>query len=136
MKTKNYKTLLIICCTILIVGCSSDPGGGTTFIPGFNATWQVEGDSDYKIDLQPNDDNKNVHMGVFDGDEIHNSKSELNNPLSGSFKGLEIEFTINREDPGPDVQYKGTMTPVSETDHTIVRIELSSSEGDLVLVSL
>lgn len=135
MKTIIAQKMMIIILTIGIVGCSADPSG-TTFIPGFNATWAVENDSERQIDLQPDEDNKNVHSGVFNGDEIllQSGGGTIEHPLSGSFEGLSIEFTIDREDEGT-VQYTGEMIPVSETDHTIIRIELNSSKGALVLVS-
>lgn len=133
MKTK---VVLLAVATYAIMSCTTD-GGGTTFIPGFNATWAVENDSERQIDLQPDEYNKKVHSGVFNGDEIllQSGGGTIEHPLSGSFEGLSIEFTIDREDEGT-VRYTGKMIPVSEMDHTIVRIELTSSEGDMALVSL
>lgn len=136
MKTTNfYKTLLLTLFFSILLGCSSDPpGGGGGFIPGFNATWPVQGDNDRQIDLQPNEANKNVPHGVFNGEEIiEEDDATIGNPLSGSFNGLAIEFTIKRSDH-EQVKYTGTMTPISEDNHFIVRIELNSSEGSMVLV--
>lgn len=139
MKSKYaYKITFMALFTLLIMGCSSENGGGgTTFIPGFNATWAVENDSERQIDLQPNEENKEVHSGVFNGDEIllQSGGGSIKHPLSGSFEGLNIEFTIDREDTGT-VKYTGKMIPISETNHAIVRIELNSSEGYMALVSL
>jgi len=130
MKTINfYARMLLIFFATILVGCSSSPPGGG-FIPGFNATWPVQGNANRQIDLQPNEANKNVPHGVFNGEEIINDT--INNPLSGSFNGLDIEFTIQRPNH-ESVQYTGRMIPISEIDHFIVRIELNSSEGSMVL---
>ncbi|GGW37076.1 hypothetical protein [Arenibacter certesii] len=136
MKTLSlFKIMVIAIIIFACVGCSSSDGGGTVFIPGFNATWPVEGTNDeYRMDLQPNDANKNVPSGVFNGREEHDNNSALDgNPLSGSFNGLDIEFTITRAN-NVKVKYKGKMTPISETNHFINRINLTSSEGSIVLV--
>lgn len=129
MKNTNFYTrMLLIFFASFLVGCSSNPG--TSFIPGFNATWPVQGDADRQIDLQPDEANKNVPHGVFNGKEIINDTIE--NQLSGSFNGLDIEFTIQRSDH-ESVQYTGRMIPISEIDHFIIRIELSSSEAPMIL---
>ncbi|WP_149274916.1 hypothetical protein [Pareuzebyella sediminis] len=135
MKTSNaLRIVLGILVVVTSIGCGSeDVGGGVTFIPTFNATWPVEGDEDRQISLQPNEDNKGVEKGIFEGAEILQTDSgEVQNPLAGSFNGLNIEFTITREN-NAKVKYTGLMVPVSETDHQIVRIELHSSEGNLAL---
>ena len=134
MKTmyKLKKTVMILFAGF-IIACGAETLAAIIFIPAFSATWPVENNNDYRIDLQPNEANKNVHSGIFEGEELHDTNLDLDgNFLSGSFKGLDIEFTIERNN-GPDVQYIGKMIPISDTDHTITRIELTSSEGDLVL---
>lgn len=133
LKNKDMKTTYLqksfwAALIFILMGCSS--GADPSFIPGFNATWPVQGDADRQIDLQPNEANKNVPHGVFNGKEIINDT--INNQLSGSFNGLDIEFTIQRANH-EQVQYTGRMIPVSEIDHFIVRIELSSSEGSMIL---
>ena len=118
----------------LVIGCGPETLA-IVFIPAFAATWNVENNLDYRIDLQPDEANKGVHAGVFEGQEEHDTNNDLNeNPLSGSFDGLEIEFTIQRPN-NVQVHYSGKMIPVSDEDHTIVRIELNSSEGSLVLAN-
>jgi len=139
MKTSCVlQTALGIFFTLILGACSSDSaGGGGGFIPTFNATWAVDGtDGAYRMDLQPNEANKNVESGVFNGEEQHDNNDDLDgNPLSGSFDGRSIEYTIQR--PGnKKVQFKGTMIPVSDDNQTIIRIDLSSSEGNIVLVPL
>lgn len=135
MKTTYLRSTLWAVFAFMLIGCSSGPAGGG-FIPGFNATWGVEGNDDRQIDLQPDEANKNVPHGVFPGDEILiENDTTIKNPLSGSFNGLDIEFTIQRPNHS-SVQYKGKMQPISELDHTIIRIELTSPEGNMVLVPL
>lgn len=131
----SFKKMVITVLTIVIVGCGAETVAALIFIPAFSATWNVENDPDYRIDLQPDADNKNVVSGVFEGEELHDNDNDRNgNPLSGSFNGLNIEFTIVR-DNNVNIKYSGIMRPVSEDDHTIVRIELNSpQEGNLVLV--
>ncbi|MGQ1786010.1 hypothetical protein [Saccharicrinis sp. GN24d3] len=133
MKTIDVikKSTLILLASV-IMACGSETVIATVFIPAFAATWPVVGDENYEIDLQPDEDNKGVASGVFNGAEFHQTDPDRNgNDLSGSFDGLDIEFTIVR--PNGSVRYTGKMIPVSDTDHTIVRIELTSSEGDLIL---
>ncbi|WP_086476337.1 hypothetical protein [Arenibacter amylolyticus] len=136
MKTLNLFRIMIIAILVFAcVGCSSSDGGGTVFIPGFNATWPVEGtNGEYRMDLQPNAANRNVPSGVFNGEEQHdNDTIRDGNPLSGSFNGLDIEFTVTRKN-NEKIQFKGKMIPVSETDHSITRINLNSPEGPISLV--
>ncbi len=137
MKTSHVLEIALGAFILLIAGCSSDAGGGTTFIPTFNATWAVEGtDGAYRMDLQPNEANKNVESGVFNGEEQNDNDDDLdNNPLSGSFNGLDIKYTIKR-DNHVNIEYKGKMIPISDENHSIIRIDLSSSEGNIVLVPL
>ena len=133
MKTMyKVKKTVIILFAGFIIACGAETIAAIIFLPAFAATWPVVGDDEYRINLQPDGDNRNVPSGIFEGDEFHDSDQDRNdNFLSGSFDGLRIEFTIER--PSGNVQYTGTMTPVSDTDHTITRIVLTSSEGDLVL---
>ncbi len=137
MKTSNLTQILAVFFTLVMIGCSSDAGGGGAFIPTFNATWEVDGtDGSYRMDLQPNEANKNVESGVFNGEEQHDDDDDLdNNPLSGSFNGLDIKYTIKR-DNHVNIEYKGKMIPISDENHSIIRIDLSSSEGNIVLVPL
>lgn len=145
LNSKDMKTSYLCKIVLLAVfafawaGCSSD-SGGTAFIPGFNATWAVEGtNGEYRIDLQPNEANKNVPSGVFEGEEQNDNDPALDgNPLSGSFNGLDIEFTIVRDplDTHKNVRYKGKMEPTSDTNNRIIKINLTSSKGNLVLVPL
>jgi hypothetical protein len=130
---KLIKKTTVTLFALLILSCGAETLA-LIFIPAFAATWNVEGDQDYRIDLQPDNNNKNVPAGVFEGEEIHDSNDDLNgNPLSGSFSGLDIEFTIQR-DNHVEIQYVGKMQTVSDTDHTVTRIVLHSSEGSLVLI--
>lgn len=134
MKTSFVLQIAFVAVIVLTGGCSSDSGGGTTFISSFNATWPVEGDEDRQLDLQPDEDNLEKPMGVFEGEEILETENgQVRHPLEGKFNGLNIEFTITR-DNDTKVEYKGTMTPKSETNHFIIRIDLSSpQEGNIVL---
>ncbi len=140
MKTMSlFRIIMVASLVIILSGCGSDPAG-VAFIPSFNATWAVEGtNGEYRMDLQPNEANQNIASGVFEGEEQNDNDSDLDgNPLSGSFNGLDIEFTIVRdsEDPSKNVKYTGKMEPISDTNHRIIRIPLNSSEGNLVLVPL
>ncbi len=119
---------------ILIIGCGAETVAAILFIPAFSATWNVEGNDVYRIDLQPDEANKGVHAGVFEGEEQHDTiPAHDGNFLSGSFSGLNIEFTIERPN-NEKIQYVGRMQTISDTDHQVIRIELQSTEGALVLV--
>ena len=132
MKTMyTVKKTTMILFASFIVACGAETLA-IIFLPAFAADWPVIGDNDYEIELRPNTANQNVESGIFPGEERHFSDPERDgNVLNGSFKGLDIEFTIER--PTGNVRYTGTMIPVSDTNHSITRIELTSSEGDLVL---
>lgn len=134
MKTMyKLKKTVIILFAGFIIACGVETVAAIIFLPAFATTWPVENNEDYSVDSQPDEANKNVHSGIFEGEELHQTNPDLNgNFLSGSFIGLDIEFTIERNNV-PDVQYIGKMVPISDTDHTIVRIVLNSSEGSLVL---
>lgn len=137
MKTSYVKRLFFGALTILcIAGCDSS-GGDAAFIPTFNATWAVDGTNGaYRMDLQPNEANKNVEKGVFNGEEQHDNDDTLDgNPLSGSFNGRNIEYTIQRPE-NKQIKFSGKMIPISDENTQIIRIELSSSEGSIVLVPL
>lgn len=133
MKTiNNVKKRVLILFAGLMVACGAETIIVSVFIPAFAANWPVVGDDEYFIDLRP-DDNDNSESGTFTGTEEHLSGDFRDgNPITGSFEGLTIEFTIARQN-GDVVTYTGEMEPVSDTNHNIVRIELTSSEGDLVL---
>ena len=127
-----FKRSFIALTLFVVIGCGAETLAAIIFIPAFAATWPVVGNDEYRLDLQPDADNKGVESGVFAGVEEHDSDATKRDSLFGSFNGLNIEFTIRR--PAGGVQYTGTMTPASDTDHTIVKIVLnSSSEGRLVL---
>ena len=129
---KSIKISFVGMLCFCLAGCGAETA--LVFIPIFSATWPVQGDEDYFIDLQPDDDNKNVESGVFEGEEIHFSIPEKDgNFLSGSFKGHDIQFTIQRPN-NVNVKYTGTMKTASESDSFVTRIELHSSEGSLILV--
>lgn len=137
MKTSKMLMSIATIFFFVIIGCSSGGGEGGAFIPTFNATWAVEGTNGaYRMDLQPNEANKNVEMGVFPGEEQHDNDPDRDgNPLTGSFNGRNIEYTIQRGNHN-NVKYSGIMIPVNEESGQIIRIELSSSEGNIVLVPL
>ena len=99
METFNsIKKSLVVVVASLIVACGAETLAAIIFIPAFAATWPVEGFEDYSIDLQPDGDNKNVESGVFEGAELNHptDPNRKNNLLSGSFNGLNIEFTIEK----------------------------------------
>ncbi|HMB64400.1 MAG TPA: hypothetical protein VKN36_15075 [Eudoraea sp.] len=128
------KRTLITIFAVVIAACGAETVAAILFIPAFAATWNVENDNEYRIDLQPDENNKNVPAGVFEGEEQHDSDSERDgNLITGTFSGLDIVFTIHRPQ-NVKIQYVGKMQPVSDTDHSIVRIVLNSSEGTLILV--
>ena len=127
----EVKKAVIIAVTGLLIACGTETLA-ILFIPAFSATWSVQGSPDWNIDINGDDQNGNVHAGAITGFEFHDSDpSRDGNELVGSFDGLDIEFTIQR--PTGNVQYTGKMTPVSDEDHTITRIEMESSEGPMVL---
>ena len=130
-----FKKSLLATFIFIFIGCGAETLAALIFIPAFAATWNVENNPDYRINLQPNADNKNVPAGVFVGDEQHNFDTDKDgNLITGSFDGLDIEFTIQRPN-NVKVKYSGKMQTISDTDHTVIRIVLnSSSEGALVLV--
>lgn len=131
---KNTKTLLVLFLS-LIFACGAETVIALVFIPAFGAVWSVENDSDYKIGIF-RDGSLEESSGKLSGQEEH-----LSNPLKdgndiiGTFDGLNIEFTIERDiSGGGNVTYSGKMIPFQETD-SIVKIELNSvQEGDLVLI--
>lgn len=134
METFNLiKKSVVIAFASIIVACGAETLIAIVFIPAFAAQWPVVGDSDYFIDLRP-DDSKKVKSDNFTGTELHNTDNAKNdNPIVGSFNGLNIEFTIKR--PSGNVKYKGKMTPVSDENHQIIKIEVNSNEGKLILGS-
>ncbi len=128
---KVKKTVIILFAS-LIVACGTETILLSIFIPAFAANWPVVGDTQYFFDLRP-DDEDNVESGTFTGREEHGSGDfRDNNPITGSFDGLMIEFTIARQN-GDVITYTGEMEPISDENHNIIRIELESSEGPLVL---
>ena len=53
---------------------------------------------------------------------------------NGTFDGLDIEFTIPRNNGAEIVTFTGRMIPTSETDHAIIRIDLTTSEGESIVL--
>ncbi len=127
---RRIKKTVIFSLLLLMMSCGAE--SILLFIPAFSATWPAVGDQDYFIDLRNSDPTEMSHEGTITGfeDRLVNNQNEIND-LTGSYDGLEIEFTIERS--SGNVQYTGEMIPVSDEDHNIIRIELQSSEGSLVL---
>ena len=131
---KQLKKIPLLGLMVLLLGCGAETVAAIIFIPAFSATWPVEGDSEYFIDLRNSDESEQSPAGGITGFEDHDSDPERQlNDLVGSYNGLDIEFTIQRE--GGNVQYVGKMIPISEENQSIIRIELNSSEGPLILDS-
>lgn len=133
---KTFKTLekaVVMALFSIVIACGAETVAAIVFIPAFAAEWPVVGVEGYSMDLQPDEDNKKVESGIFEGAEQNHptDPNKENNKLKGKFDGLDIEFTIFR--PNGDITYTGKMTPVSDEDHRIIRIDLNSSEGKLVL---
>lgn len=134
MKTfKTVKKVIIMTLFSVVIACGAETVAAIVFIPAFAAEWPVVGVDGYSIDLQPDEENKGVESGIFEGAELNHptDPNRENNKLEGRFDGLNIEFTIFRSNG--NIKYSGKMTPVSDEDHTIIRIDLNSTEGKLVL---
>lgn len=130
MKTLNLvKKSIVIAFASIIVGCGAETVAAIVFIPAFAATWPDANDNEHRVNIQSNDEGKK--SGIIFGDEQHDSDSDKTGNLTGKFDGLNIEITIER--PTGDITYTGKMIPKSDEDHQIIRIELSSSEDNLVL---
>ncbi|XCF07632.1 hypothetical protein ABI125_07165 [Tamlana crocina] len=126
------KKSVIIGLLSLIVACGAETIAAIVFIPAFTATWPVEGGDGYAFSIQSNDEGK--EMGLIFGAEKNypNDTDGDDNPLEGKFDGLDIEFTVTRDDDSK-VKFTGKMVPTSNEDHQIIRYNLSSTEGDIVL---
>ncbi len=127
------KRALIILFASFVVACGAETIAALIFLPAFAATWPDANDDEHFIDLRPEGVDGEMESGVINGFESHSSDPEKEGDLSGTFNGLDIEFTVERQ--SGNVQFTGTMTPVSNTDHNITRIDLTSSDGILVLGS-
>lgn len=141
MKTRNSaKKSLIILLIFLGVACGSeDDSSGTIYYALFDAEWPVKDDPDRKIDLRSN--NLNSESGTLTGketivkfDEVNSEFIREENSITGSFKGLKIDITIAKAKGS--VKCSGTMVPVSETNHQIVKINLKSSSGEELILGL
>ncbi|MEW4922910.1 hypothetical protein [Algibacter sp. 2305UL17-15] len=130
METFNVmKKSLVITFASIILACGAETLAAIVFIPAFTATWPDANDIEHRVNIQSDDEGK--ESGIIFGDEQHDSDSDKRGDLSGSFNGLNIEFTVER--PTGDIKFIGKMIPVSNEDHNITRIELNSSEGKLIL---
>jgi hypothetical protein len=126
------KKAIIIGVLSLIVACGAETVAAIVFIPAFTATWPVVGGNGYSFSIQSDDEGEK--SGEIFGAEIDypNDTDGFENPLEGKFHGLDIEFTVTRDDDSK-VKFKGKMVPKSNEDHQIIRYNLSSPEGDIVL---
>ncbi|WP_418604229.1 hypothetical protein [Hwangdonia sp.] len=135
METLNViKKSIVITFASIILACGAETLAAIVFIPAFTAGWPVVGVPDYTINLQSDDEG--LESGIIFGDESNHptDADKQFNTLDGSFNGLNIEFTINRPND-VKMKYTGKMIPISDENHTIIRMELNSSEGALVLGS-
>ncbi|NJX14921.1 hypothetical protein [Tamlana crocina] len=126
------KKSLIISLLSLILACGAETIAAIVFIPAFTATWPVVGGNGYSFSIQS--DEEGEESGEIFGAEIDypNDIDGLENPFTGSFNGLDIEFTVTRDDDSK-VKFSGKMVPKSNEDHQIIRYNLSSPEGNIVL---
>lgn len=134
MKTFNLiKRSIIITFFSIIVACGAETVAAIVFIPAFAGPWPVEGFDDYSFSIQSDDEGK--ESGEIFGAEIDypDDTNGLQNTLEGKFNGLDIEFTVTRDD-NSKVKFTGKMVPKSNEDHQIIRIDLNSPDGKLVLV--
>lgn len=130
METINIiKKSVVITFASIIMACGAETLAAIVFIPAFAATWPDANDIEHRVNIQSDDEGK--ESGIIFGDEQHDSDSDKRGKLSGKFDGLNIEITIER--PTGDITYIGKMIPTSDEDHQIIRIELSSSEDNLIL---
>jgi hypothetical protein len=132
MKTMNsLKKTVIILFASFIVACGAETVAALIFLPAFAATWPDVNDDEHFIDLRPVGEDGELESGAITGFESHDSDPNKEGDLTGKFNGLNIEFTVER--PNGNIKFTGKMTPISDTEHTITKIELTSSEGVLVL---
>ncbi|WP_136464959.1 hypothetical protein [Flagellimonas onchidii] len=135
MKSKSKKRrasfFAVLMLTFFLMGCPTT----TTLIliPLFSNNWSDANDEEHFIFLQ--NESFDESSGTLRGEERHESDSNRNeNEIVGTFDQEQIEFTIQRNDGNNPIVYTGTMFPLSDDDPTIVRMELTSSEGSLILV--
>lgn len=124
MKGKNI--LIVVFAILLIAACeqTNDPAGGdATFVPSFQNTWKVEGDSNHTIFLDSDD--VGLNSGIFYGLENDPDNNIADADLCGRFDNAAVEFNIRR--PLGTVKYKGSFINKD-------RIEANSPSGQLVLV--
>ncbi len=122
------KNIFITVLTILLFAAceqSNDPtgGGDATFVPSFQNTWKVEGDSNHTIFLDSDD--VGLNSGIFYGRENDPDNNISDADLCGRFDNAAVEFNIRR--PLGTVKYKGSFINKD-------RIEAASPSGQLVLV--
>ncbi|RMA64314.1 hypothetical protein [Ulvibacter antarcticus] len=123
------KSVFAIVIGLLFFACKSDSGTediGTIFIGIFDNTWEVQGVDNYSFGIF-RDGSIGTTSGILFGNEDHPNSGSID-MINGTFDGLNLAFTIPRTNG--NVVFTGVMTPTSETDHTIIRIDLSSSEGE------
>ena len=132
---KKLKSVISVVFILTILSCGSELV--IPFIIGLSATWQDVNDPDHRIEIRPSMENRNAKSGIFTGRELHETDDlRDSNLISGTFEGENIAFTILRRkiDPDEEVTYSGIMQTVEEGDSArVVRIELTSSEGPLIL---
>lgn len=122
------KIFLLMSISLTFYSCPTDDPLGTIYIGSFDNIWQVEGNDSYFFGIFRNGP-ANTTSGVLRGEEDHPDKGSTA-MINGTFDGLKLEFTIPRNDGTETVTFEGTMVPKSETDHTIIRINLKSSDGE------
>lgn len=113
----------------------SKPVLETIFYGIFDNEWEVEGTDDYIIGLFRDEDSQDTSSGVLQGHEDHPVHG-FNSMINGTFDGLDLEFTIPRNEGAENVVFSGTMTPTSETDHNIIRIDLTTSENENLVLKI
>lgn len=106
----------------------------TIYIGSFDNTWNVVDIEGYEIGIF-RDGPTNTTSGDLRGFEDHPEKG-FTDMVSGSFNGLDINFTIPGNNGNKDVTFTGKMTPKSETVHDIIRINLTTSEGENLVLDL
>ena len=146
MKTSSLlvqKFIFPIFIGMLFYGCDPesspgpDPGPGpleTIFFGIFDNEWEVEGVDNYFIGIF-RDGAEDTSSGELRGFEDHPDLG-FSDMVNGTFDGLDIEFTIARDDGANNVVFSGTMTPTSETDHNIIRIDLTTSENETLVLTI
>ncbi len=136
----------LLCIALIFTSCESegtlDPGtdpeeepSRTIFIGNFDNEWEVQGGNGHFIGIFRDEDSLDGSAGTLNGNEDHpvHGFSEM---INGSFDGLDIQFTIARDDGASNVVFTGTMTPTSETDHQIIRMDLTTSDNEELVLTI